>query len=298
MKEKVVCILGFSCLTLMAGEWMNLWPEKAPGAAALPVGSEEVGKGLRYREVELPQYQLFRPEKPNGQALVILPGGGYSLVSVEKEGVGIGEWCVQRGITAMVVKYRVSRKDESGYQFPVPQLDARRGLRMMRHLADGLGVDAHKIGVMGASAGGHLAATCATLFEKRLEVEEGDAIDKLSCRPDFAVLLYPVIGMDSVWGHGGSLRRLLGQSPSEELLKLCSPYRQVTEKTPPMFMVHAADDHVVPLRNTAEFMSACAEKKVPVRAAIYPTGGHGFGWEGRGAARGWMKELAEWLEAL
>lgn len=298
MRKMVASVYGLSCLALTAGEWVNLWPNEAPGAVPLPAGSEQVGEGLRYTEVEVPQYQLFRPDNPNGRAIVILPGGGYSLVSVQKEGEGVGKWCAERGITAMVVKYRVSRKDESGYQFPVPQLDARRGIRTMRSLAQELKIDPQKVGIMGASAGGHLAATCATLFEMDLEPGDKDAIDKLSCRPDFSILLYPVIGMDSEWGHGGSARRLLGKNPTQKVLKICSPYRQVTAQTPPTFIVHSADDHTVPLRNAAEFMSACAEKKVPVRAAIYPTGGHGFGWEGRGAARGWMKELEEWLQTL
>lgn len=298
MKRNIVKLLLLSTLALSAGEWVALWPGQAPGADPLPSGSETVREGLRFSDVEVPQYQLFRPEEPNGQALVILPGGGYSIVSVENEGFGVAQWCVERGITAMVVKYRVSRSDESGYQFPVPQLDARRAIRTMRHLSEDLAIDAEKIGIMGASAGGHLAATCATLFEKKLETEEGDAIDQLSCRPDFAVLLYPVIGMDSEWGHGGSARRLLGENPSPELVKLCSPHRQVTARTPPTLLVHSADDHVVPLRNAAEFMSACAENKVSVRAAIYPTGGHGFGAKGRGKAKDWMDVLGEWLKTL
>lgn len=285
-------------LLVCAAEWTNLWQGEAPGAKPLPAGSEKVGEGLRFTEVEVPQYQLFKPLKPNGQAVVLLPGGGYRLVSGENEGVGVAKWCVERGITAMVVKYRVSAKKEAGYQFPVPQLDARRAIRTMRSMAEELGIDADKIGVMGASAGGHLAATCATLYDKKLETGEGDAIDAMSCRPDFAILLYPVIGMDSEWGHGGSAKNLLGENPSAELLTLCSPHRHVTKDTPPTFIVHSADDHVVPLRNAAEFMSACAEKKVPVRAAIYPTGGHGYGWEGRGAAKEWMKVLEEWLGTL
>lgn len=295
---KAVSAILLGSLLASAGEWTNLWQGEAPGAKPLPAGSEKVGEGLRYSEVEVPQYQLFKPTKPNGQALVLLPGGGYSIVSGENEGVGVAKWCVERGITAMVVKYRVSKKDGSGYQFPVPQLDARRAIRTLRSQAKELGIEPHQIGVMGASAGGHLAATCATLFGEDLENGEGDAIDALSCRPDFAVLLYPVIGMNSDWGHGGSSRRLLGENPSEELRALNSPHLHVTKETPPILIVHSADDHVVPLRNAAEFMSACAEKKVPVRAAIYPTGGHGFGWKGRGAAKEWMKVLEDWLEKL
>ncbi|MBK1833311.1 alpha/beta hydrolase [Roseibacillus ishigakijimensis] len=281
---------------LQAAEWIDLWPGAAPGAPRPPAGSEKINDGWRYTDIEVPQYQLFKPAEPNGQALVILPGGGYSILAMAHEGTEIGQWCAERGITAIVVKYRVSGNDEFGYQFPVPQLDARRAIRTLRAHAAEWGVDAGRIGVMGSSAGGHLASTCATLFDQKLEKGEGDAIDALSCRPDFAVLLYPVIGMDQDWGHGGSARRLLGAEPSSELRTLCATYRQVSEQTPPVFLVHAADDSGVPLRNSAEFMSACAEKKVPVRAAIFPTGGHGFGWKGRGASEGWMTHLAAWLK--
>ena len=151
---------------------------------------------------------------------------------------------------------------------------------------------------MGASAGGHLASTCATLFGEKLETGEGDAIDEVSCRPDFAVLLYPVIGMDEPWGHGGSKRRLLGENPSEELVKLNATQLQVTKETPPVFLVHAADDQTVPLRNSAEFMSACAEQGVPVSAAIYATGGHGLGPRGGGRPRSGCQALEGWLKTL
>lgn len=298
MIKLILAMILSATLGSQGEEWTNLWPGEAPGAPRLPAGSEKITDGPRYTDIEVPQYRLYRPEKPNGQALVILPGGGYTILAMAHEGTEIGEWCGERGITAMVVKYRVSGKDEAGYQFPVPQLDARRAIRTMRSKAEELGVDPQKIGIMGASAGGHLASTCATLFNEKFAAETDDAIDALSCRPDFAVLLYPVIGMDSPWGHGGSARRLLGANPSEELRKKCATHLQVTQETPPVFIVHASDDGAVPLRNAAEFMSACAEKKVPVTAVIYPTGGHGFGWEGRGAAKGWMKVMEEWLGTL
>lgn len=287
--------------TMAAEDWVNLWPGVAPGAPQPAAGSETVREGQRFTDIEVPQYQLFQPQDAkdrNGLGVVILPGGGYTILAMAHEGVEIGEWCAQRGITAMVVKYRVSGKDSFGYQFPVPQLDARRALRIMRSQAEEWGVDAEKIGVMGASAGGHLASTCATMFKEPLETGELDAVDQLSCRPDFAVLLYPVIGIDSPWGHGGSARRLLGEIPTPELRKRCATHLHVTPATPPIFLVHASDDHSVPLQNTAEFMMACARQQVPVRAAIFPTGGHGFGAQGRGSAAGWMLQLEGWLEAL
>lgn len=297
MMFKVVLLLCFSAGLLGAEEWEDLWKGEAPGALRPVEGSEKVEKGSRYTDVEVPQYRLYRPKEPNGMGIVILPGGGYSLVSMEKEGYLLGRWCAERGITAMVVKYRVSRNPDFGYQFPVPQLDARRALRVMRSQGEEWGVNQDNIGVLGASAGGHLASTCATMFTEQWEENE-DAIDRLSCRPDFAVLLYPVIGVGEPWGHQGTTRRLLGEAPTAELVQQCATHLRVTKETPPVFILHAADDTTVPLRNSAEFMSACAEKGVSVRAAIYPTGGHGFGGEGRGACKSWLSELEAWLATL
>lgn len=288
-------------MAVTADEWVNLWSGAAPGAPRPPAGVEKIREGQHYADIEVPQYQLFQPKNPddrNGQGLVILPGGGYTILAMAHEGIEIAEWCAQKGIVAMVVKYRVSGDDGFGYQFPVPQLDARRALRTMRSHAREWGIDENKIGIMGASAGGHLASTCATMFAEKLETGEPDTIDRLSCRPDFAVLLYPVIGMESAWGHRGSARRLLGESPSANLRKRCTTHLHITPETPPAFLVHASDDRSVPLQNATEFMNACAQKSVPVRAAIFPSGGHGFGAQGRGAAVGWMAQLEGWLKTL
>jgi acetyl esterase/lipase len=301
MLRFILATMITATLPSSADNWIDLWPGQAPGAEPLPEGSETVTDEWRYTDIEKPQYPLYRADgadgKP-GQGLVILPGGGYTILAAAHEGAEIGEWCLERGITAMVVKYRVSGKDSAGYQFPVPQMDARRAIRTMRSKAGEWNVDPAQIGIMGASAGGHLAATCATLFEEEFEAETNDAIDKMSCRPDFSVLLYPVIAMDEPWAHRGSARRLLGENPDEKTVKMASPHLHVSEKTPPVFIVHASNDSGVPLRNSAEYMSACAKHNVPVRASIYPTGGHGFGFKGRGAAKGWIERLDEWLQNL
>lgn len=270
--------------------WQNLWDGKAPGAEPLPLGSEVIEEGLRISEVEQPQYLLLRPEKPNGQGIVILAGGGYSKVSLQKEGIDVGDWLNERGITALVLKYRVSRSDEAGYHYPVPLLDARQGIRLLRKQSTELEINPNRIGVIGFSAGGHLAGMTAILAdEEELEI---------SATPNFAALIYPVISMRDDWAHQGSRKRLLGPKPPEGLADQLSLHLHVNEKTPPLFLVHSADDAVVPLRNSAELMAACAENKVPVRAAIYPTGGHGFGPKGRGAAKDWLQELEKWLLTL
>lgn len=280
----------------LAQEWQNLWPDEAPGAPRPPEGTESIGEGGRYTDIEVPQYMLYRAEKPNGQCMVVLPGGGYRILAMEHEGKQFGEWFNERGITVVLVKYRVTGKDELGYRFPVPQMDARRAIRLARSKAGEWGIDPNMVGVMGFSAGGHLASTCVTMFGDTFPQETSDAIDTLSCRPDFGVLVYPVIAMSKPYGHTGSRNALLGKDPPEELILRCDTSLRVTEKTPPVLVVHAADDGGVPLQNAMDFMAACVEKKVPVTAHIYSSGGHGFGFPGRGEATGWTARLAEWLE--
>jgi acetyl esterase/lipase len=195
----------------------------------------------------------------------------------------------------VVVKYRVSGNEAFGYQFPVPLLDARRAIRTVRARAGTWGVDPHKVGVMGSSAGGHLASMCATMFDEKFAAETDDAIDKENCRPDFAILAYPVIAMAEPYCHAGSRNRLLGKSPSKKLLERVSTERRVTAKTPPCFLVHASDDHAVPIRNSLEFAARCAEHKVPVVCHVFAKGGHGFGLGRKGDSKQWPPLLAAWL---
>ncbi|MFU8893463.1 MAG: alpha/beta hydrolase [Luteolibacter sp.] len=281
---------------VFAGEWKNLWPGEAPGAPRPAEGTEVVQGGWRFREVEVPQYFLFRPESPNGQCVVVLPGGGYTALAGDHEGRQFGEWFAKQGITAMVVKYRVSANDENGYRFPVPQMDARRAIRTARSLPAEFGIDPDKVGIMGFSAGGHLASTCVTMFDETFREETRDGIDALSCRPSFGILIYPVIAMSKPYVHHGSKRRLLGEDPSPDLAARLDSALRVTKDTPPMFLVHSADDEVVPLQNALDFIEACAAHKVPVTAHLFPTGGHGYGFSGRGEAAGWTARLAEWME--
>lgn len=290
-------IFYFAILAVCSGaEWRNLWAGDAPGAVRPEVGTERVQEGWRFREVEVPQYFLYQPEKPNGQCVVILPGGGYSMLAGDHEGRQFGEWFAEIGITAMVVKYRVSGDDAKGYQFPVPLLDARRALRVARHEASAWNVDPEQIGVMGFSAGGHLASMCVTLFEETFAEEATDVIDRLSCRPAFGVLVYPVISMSKPHVHGGSKQRLLGVNPSSDLVMRVDTALRVTARTPPILIVHSADDEPVPLRNSLDFIDACAAQKVPITAHLFSTGGHGYGFLGRKDAEGWTVHLDAWMK--
>ncbi len=274
-------------------EWQNLWPGEAPGAKRPPVGTETVKEGGRITGVEVPQYALHKPAagKANGAAVVIFPGGGYSILAAGHEGTEYAEWLTQRGFTAIVVKYRVGAG--LGYQYPIPFLDARRAIRTVRSKAAEWGVKPDRIGVMGSSAGGHLASLCATRFKDTFPEETSDEIDNLSARPDFAILCYPVITMEPI-GHSGSRNNLAGNNPPAELLEKISTEKAVSADTPPTFLVHTSDDGV-DCRNSLLFATACREHKVPVTLHMFEKGGHGYGLKGKGSLAGWPDLLDGWL---
>jgi acetyl esterase/lipase len=297
-------ITGFLIVMLLGlrpcdAEWQPLWPGDAPGGAKPVLMKEIMKEGGRLTDIAVPQFEVHFPEasKRSGAAVVILPGGGYTILAMEHEGRDYARWLAHRGIVAVVVKYRVSGDDRAGYHFPVPLMDARRAIRLTRSKAAEWGLDPTKVGVMGSSAGGHLASMCATLWDEKIPGETTDAIDALDCRPDFAVLVYPVITMLEKWGHGGSRRRLMGPKPDAELAARVSTDRRVNAKTPPCFLVHAADDGGVPLRNSMEFAARCAENRVPVVCHVFAEGGHGFGLKGRGDSAGWPLLFGKWLQA-
>jgi acetyl esterase/lipase len=295
-------------------DWQPLWPEGAPGSPNPPVVREQIKpkgaqryqpaseladekqEGGRYTDTAEPAYQYYPadPAKRNGAAVVIFPGGGYRILAAGHEGRDYAKWLNRRGIAAVLVKYRVSRKDEAGFHYPAPYLDARRAIRLTRAKSDDWKLDPNKIGVMGSSAGGHLASMCLTLFDQSYKTE--DPKQSISCRPDFGILVYPVIGLDQPWGHGGSRRRLLGPKNPDSLARKLATHRRVTRKTPPCFLIHAADDGAVPVRNSIEFASACAANGVPVVLQIVSQGGHGFGLSARGEVVDWPNLLERWLE--
>lgn len=288
---------GLVFAQVASAEWLPLWPGEAPGGTKPAVVRESEGEGGRLTDTALPQYEVFPAGASlrTGAAVVVLPGGGYSILAMGHEGREYAQWLNQRGITAVVVKYRVSKEDAAGFKFPVPLLDARRAIRVTRARAKEWGIDPSKVGVMGSSAGGHLASMCATLWDEAFAEEGGDEVDRQPCRPDFAILIYPVIAMAETWGHTGSRRRLLGESPDSGLVQRVSTDRRVNKKTPPCFLTHAADDGGVPVRNSLEFAARCAENGVPVVCHVFAKGGHGFGLKGTGDSAGWPDLLDKWL---
>jgi len=259
-----------------------LWPDGAPGA----IGDEAKDK---------PQVTVYQPEADanTGCAVVICPGGGYGHLAMDHEGHQIARWLNSFGVTGVILEYRHRGK---GYGHPAPMLDVQRALRLTRANAKQWNVNPERVGVLGFSAGGHLASTAATHFDSGKK-EADDAIDRESCRPDFAVLCYAVIALDEPFTHRGSQRNLLGDDASEKLIRSFSNEKQVTKQTPPTFLWHTTEDTAVPPENSVMFYLACRKHGVPAEMHIYEKGRHGVGL-GRGIAgtEGWPAACQAWLK--
>ena len=295
-----LALMTSTALALAAAEpaWQPLW-DKAPGPALQEQADQSRDNGEHISRIVRPEIQVFAPDaaKPAAArpALVVLPGGGYGILAVRKEGSEIAQWAAAQGMVGVVVKYRVTDRAGDGYQFPVPLMDARRAIRTVRHRAAEWGVDPNRIGIIGFSAGGHLAAMATTLWNEPLEGETGDAIDKVSARPDFGVLVYPVIAIDQPYGHVGSRKNLLGENPDPALVARCCPARKLAKDTPPLCLIHAADDPVSCL-NSFDMARAAKEHGVPLAFHLFENGGHGFGLRKQGkAADAWPEAVAAWM---
>jgi len=258
-----------------------LWPEGAPGAK----GDEAKDK---------PQLIIYLPEKKTATeaAIVICPGGGYGGLAMGHEGHDIGNWLNSIGIAGFICDYRHRGK---GYGHPAPMQDAQRAIRTVRARADEFGVDPSRIGVLGFSAGGHLASTTATHFDKG-NPEAEDPVERVSCRPDFAVLCDPVIAFDEPFTHKGSQRNLLGEDADAELVKNFSNEKQVTSETPPTFLWHTNEDRGVPSENSVHFYLALRRANVPAELHIYEYGRHGLGLaRDIPAVSQWPKRCEDWM---
>ena len=258
-------------------EKLSLWPGQAP------VGDGKFEAANAFITVHRPA-----PEKANGAAMVICPGGGYGGLVTGAEGHGIAKWLNQHGIAGIVLEYRLPR----GRAF-VPLLDAQRAIRTVRFNAKTWGIDPARIGIIGFSAGGHLASTAGTHFDDG-DPKAADPVDRVSCRPDFAVLVYPVVTMGAKT-HGGSKANLLGRNPKPEMVDLFSNEKQVTDKTPPMFLAHAKDDTLVSPDNSRMLYEALKAHKLAAEYLELPSGGHGLnGYKGP-MWDAWQTKSLEWL---
>ncbi len=259
-----------------------LWPKCAPDA-----------KGDTANDKPTITILPAPPEKFNGASVIICPGGGYGAVMMSYEGVDAGRWLNTLGVSAFVLNYRHAGR---GYQFPAPLEDAQRAIRTVRANAAALKLDPKKIGIMGFSAGGHLASTAGTHFDDgRLAAD--DPVERVGSRPDFMLLIYPVITMSPPYTHTGSLRNLLGEKPDPKLVESLSNEKQVTAKTPPTFLVASSADTVVPAENSIAFYEACRQAKVAAELHIFERGNHGFGLALNDPSVGaWPKLCAEWMK--
>ena len=258
---------------------IRLWENGAPNA----VGNEQQ---------DIPTVTpFFAPkEAATGAAIVVCPGGGYSHLSEIKEGSDVARWLNSIGISAFVLKYRLGMR----YHAPNPLLDAARAMRIVRARAKEWDLDANRIGILGFSAGGHLASTLGTHFDLG-KADSSDAIERVSSRPDLMILIYPVITMGDLT-HRGSKLNLLGESPTAELIKLYSNELQVTKDTPPTFIAHSVADPAVPIENSMMFAEALRKAKVPFELHFYEHGPHGFGLAPTDPILAtWTERCADWL---
>lgn len=281
---------------------IEVWNGKVPGSIKNSNYKQIIDSTyyIKLRNISRPTIEVYPAAANNnsGTAVVVCPGGGYYGVSFISEGIEVAKWLNGLGITAVVLHYRLPddaiMKDKS----IAPLQDGQEAIRIVRRNAKKWGIDPHKIGIMGFSAGGHLASTVATHFDEKVY----DPIDSTSARPDFSVLIYPVISMDSTITHAGSRENLLGKHPSEDLVKHFSNELQVTTKTPSAFMVHSMDDGVVPVENSIDYALAMKENHVPCELHLYQQGGHGYGLGlelGRSdkTESTWTEACRKWLEA-
>jgi len=269
-----------------------LWPEGVPDAKP-GLGPQHVEDG-RVANVSEPTLTMYGPavDRPTGTAVIVCPGGGYVRLSMQREGEQYAAWLGTLGITAFVLKYRMQ---EFGH--PAPLRDVLRAVRLVRANAATYRIRPDRIGVMGSSAGGHVAASAATLFDHPLG-RTGAALDKVSARPDFLMLLYPVITMDGPAAHAGSRKALLGSNPTTETIRLMSVETQVTPATPPTLLIHTQEDGTVPVENSILFYQALTRAKVPAEMYLFEHGGHGMGMRaGLGTASDWPRRAEEWLKA-
>ena len=277
-----------TCVLLVSGSVLAaepktelLWPDGAPGAK----GDKPADK---------PTLTIWLPDaaKATGAAVVVCPGGGYGGLALDHEGKQIGQWFNSMGVAAFILEYRHRGK---GYGHPAPLQDAQRAIRTVRARAADWKIDPAKIGIMGFSAGGHLASTAGTHFDKG-NPEAKDPIERVSCRPDFLILCYAVIAFGEPYTHYGSQHNLIGKDASPELVKSLSNEKQVTPATPPSFLWHTDQDSGVPAENSVQFYLALRRAKVPAELHVYRTGQHGIGLGAKvHGTSTWPKNCEDWL---
>lgn len=295
-------ILMMSGLQVMTQEYriplyQGTIPNSKPGTGSETITKQDI---IRISNVQEPDIAVYLPAKrfATGQAVVICPGGGYWILAYDLEGTDIARYLNSIGVAAIVLKYRLPVYGNTVIPHQAPLMDAQRAMRLVRKNAAKWNIDPDKIGVMGFSAGGHLASTLGTHFDAG-DPAAADSVERMSCRPDFMILMYPVISFTESFRHSGSRDALLGQNPDPELVKYYSNELQVKENTPPAFIVHADNDKGVPVENTLAMYKALRAKNIPAEVHILSEGEHGFGLGNNNThVGGWKESLRLWLSSL
>ncbi|HLP04233.1 MAG TPA: alpha/beta hydrolase [Paludibacter sp.] len=300
-KKNVLVLAGIIMIAASVfsqSEVIDIWNGKVPGSIPNPSYKQKVDSAywIKIRFVTKPTIQVYPApaDKNTGTAVVVCPGGGYYGISFINEGIEVAKWLNQLGITAVVLHYRLPDDAIMVNKSIAPLQDGQEAMRIVRRNAKKWHIDPHKIGIMGFSAGGHIASTVSTHFDENVYEPK----DSTSARPDFSLLVYPVISMDTAITHMGSRECLLGKNPSTEIVKHFSNALQVTAKTPPAFMIHSMDDGTVPVENSIEYALAMKKNNIPCELHIYERGWHGYGLGKRnpGTESAWTEACEKWLK--
>ena len=280
---------------------LPLWSDNIPNyQKADEVEIRDSTDVVRISYVQQPDISVYLSSKKiaTGQAVVICPGGGYRILAYDFEGSDVAKWLNSKGIAAIVLKYRLPVSKSNSVNHKSPLLDVQQAIRLTRYHAKEWGIDRDKIGIIGFSAGGHLASTAGTHFDSG-KPNAIDPVESMSSRPDFMILIYPVITFTDSFMHKGSRNALLGENPDPALIEYYSNELQVTTDTPPTFIVHAGDDKSVPIENSLVFYQFLKDNGVPTEFHIYPQGGHGFSLAiGKGRLETWTDRCIDWLKSL
>ncbi len=296
-------LIFFICLLILINpllwsqesEIIKLWEETIPGSIYNANYKEKTKKGSHISNVSNPTLTVFKPTKDmsNNTSVIICPGGGYSVLAFDHEGYQVAKWLNELGITAYILKYRLPSNEIMQNKSIGPLQDAQKAMRLVRRNAKKWNLDPNKIGIMGFSAGGHLASTLSTHFNDNVY----NPLDSISARPDFSILIYPVISMNSKISHQGSKNNLLGKSSTEKMVHHFSNELMIDKNTPPTFLAHAVDDKAVPIENSINYLLSLKKYNIPVELHLYQKGGHGFGMNpSKGSESTWTKACELWLQ--
>ncbi len=300
--KKLFSVVAFLALSLSVNAQqfnMPLWGDTMPNhtqtdEVEVVDDSQDI---IKLRNVQTPSMDIFLPSERirTGQAVLICPGGGYAMLAYDSEGTDIAKWFNSKGVVAIVLKHRLPTSLSNTVSYKSPILDAQRAIRLIRQNAQAWGVDPAKVGVMGFSAGGHLASTLSTHYDTQY-AEAVDDVDKLSARPDFSILIYPVVTFKDDYTDNGTRTRLTRSQVTPELIEEFSNELHVDAATPPAFLIHSSNDKVVPVQNSLQYYQKLIENGVEAEMHIYPEGGHGYALAtGNRYLSTWVDRLADWL---